>query len=241
MFIRSVIISFILLTSIKESTGQNNLQELFIDNIPFSCKDSFETSVRLRKLNNVIGLQGSIRWDSTALALYAVKAGTSIIPLDSSNMNLANAARGLISFLWFDNSIAGLDPADSSVLFTLKFKKKADAEGKQFISWSDQPTPREIDTLDISGIPQKNNQAIFSDGSIRTTYEYVFTGNGIWSDANNWQDKRIPPALLSDCEVIIISHSHSGTCDLNTPQNMSKGSKIRIKPGCRLNISGYLQ
>lgn len=234
-------ISIFFLISIEKSNAQANRQALSIDSLPYRCSDSFDVSVRMRMLNNVIGLQGSIRWDSAALSLSAIKPGTAIIALDSSNMNLTNAARGVLSFLWFDNSISGIDPADSSVLFTMKFLRKKSAIGKVSIDWSDQPTPREIDTLDFNNIPQKNNQALFNSGSIETTFEYVFTGNGNWSNINNWKDSKIPPSLLQECESITIKHISGGSCNLDVQQRMTNRSGLKVSPGCRLNISGYLQ
>jgi hypothetical protein len=65
---------------------------------------------------------------------------------------------------------------------------------------------------------------------------YLFTGNGDWSFAGNWQDAAMPPSEINNGDEIIIDPA-SGFCTLNMPQSIANGGKLRVKAGKTLIIS----
>jgi hypothetical protein len=69
---------------------------------------------------------------------------------------------------------------------------------------------------------------------------YTFTGNGLWSNANNWSNSAIPPTVISSGAEIVIDHQANGECILNVAQQVSSGSQLTIKPGKRLRLNGNL-
>ncbi len=67
--------------------------------------------------------------------------------------------------------------------------------------------------------------------------KYIFTGNGNFSDVNQWQDGNKPPAVVPYGVEIIINPAGDGTCTLNTPLTMQPGSKLTIPEGKKLVVA----
>lgn len=70
---------------------------------------------------------------------------------------------------------------------------------------------------------------------------YSFTGNGSWSDANNWSGQQKPPAFLEKNASIVVSPSAGGTCVLDVPQTLAAGTKLEVMPDAKFIIQGNLQ
>ncbi len=71
--------------------------------------------------------------------------------------------------------------------------------------------------------------------------QYIFTGNGNWSDNSNWKNSDPPPALLPMNSSIYIDPVASGACVLDIPYTVLTGKKITVAPGKNLVIKGTLQ
>jgi hypothetical protein len=69
---------------------------------------------------------------------------------------------------------------------------------------------------------------------------YTFIGNGNWSIAANWQNNKIPPAILPAGDDIIIAPAANGQCMLNITQHIAIGATITIAPGKNLIVPGVL-
>jgi hypothetical protein len=82
----------------------------------------------------------------------------------------------------------------------------------------------------------------FDIGNLVGNYftKYIFTGNGNWSDANNWKDKIQPPASLIAGNEIIIDPAGNGVCLLNIPYSLSPGATISTATGKNFIIRGNL-
>jgi len=70
--------------------------------------------------------------------------------------------------------------------------------------------------------------------------EYVFTGNGNWSSAANWQNAAVPPAVLHNGKHIIINPAADGECVLDVSQTIATGATITIAAGKKFRIQGDL-
>jgi hypothetical protein len=68
--------------------------------------------------------------------------------------------------------------------------------------------------------------------------KYRFIGNGNWTDPNNWEGGRIPPAILPGfCEITIANNS---VCTLNIEQRLRKEGQLIVQPNAHLIIQGGL-
>lgn len=74
----------------------------------------------------------------------------------------------------------------------------------------------------------------------RTSYLYVFTGNGYWNDAANWMYNIVPPLTLPSGDSIYINHEAGGKCQLNVTQHISQGAALKVNAGKTLEIPGLL-
>jgi len=69
---------------------------------------------------------------------------------------------------------------------------------------------------------------------------YTFTGNGQWTNVNNWDGGMIPPAVLPAGSSIIINPVVNGVCMLNISQQVLSGGYFTVLPGKRLTMPGNL-
>ena len=69
---------------------------------------------------------------------------------------------------------------------------------------------------------------------------YIFTGIGKWSDAANWTNNVIPPALLSANSEIVIDPPEGQKCVLDISYIMNPGAKFMVKAGKQFEITGSL-
>jgi len=69
---------------------------------------------------------------------------------------------------------------------------------------------------------------------------YTFTGNGNWSDSNNWQNGNVPPASIQPGNLIIINPSGSGQCLLDIPYTVAPGASLTVMPGKQLVLPSQL-
>jgi predicted dienelactone hydrolase len=70
--------------------------------------------------------------------------------------------------------------------------------------------------------------------------EYLFRGNGKWSNPLNWQYHRVPPPLVPGGYTIRIQPAANGTCVLDRRQDLAPGASLLIEAGKALIIPGEL-
>ena len=68
------------------------------------------------------------------------------------------------------------------------------------------------------------------------TVTYIFTGNGYWTQASNWQAGVVPPSVLPAGRVIIIDPQSGGECILNVPQTISAGATFVLQAPKRFRV-----
>jgi CubicO group peptidase (beta-lactamase class C family) len=69
---------------------------------------------------------------------------------------------------------------------------------------------------------------------------YIFTGNGLWTDASNWANGIVPPNYVGSGVVIVINPAAGGECILNVVQLLNNGATLQVAPGKNLRIPGVL-
>ncbi len=70
---------------------------------------------------------------------------------------------------------------------------------------------------------------------------YTFTGNGNWDLPANWDNNIMPPIILSGNGLIIIDAAANGEAVLNITQHVNDISRITVKPGKKLRVTGELK
>ena len=121
--------------------------KMFIPEIDSVCSGS-SVYIPIKAINfrNVIGMQGSIRWDSTILRLDSAFINTSISFFDSLKLDTnVNLTKNFISYVLvspYNNSTA----KDSTTIFTLRFKIINNTKISTPVFFSNTPTQFLIDT-----------------------------------------------------------------------------------------------
>ena len=66
---------------------------------------------------------------------------------------------------------------------------------------------------------------------------YTFTGKGQWTDAANWANSVLPPAILQSGDKVVINGR--GACLFNNTKlfSLEEGSSVEIKEGAALYVS----
>lgn len=69
---------------------------------------------------------------------------------------------------------------------------------------------------------------------------YVFTGNGKWSNAANWLNNMLPPAILPAGSEIIVNPQNGMACIVDVSQNILTGAKFTLLPNKKMTVNGNL-
>lgn len=69
-----------------------------------------------------------------------------------------------------------------------------------------------------------------------SNHVYVFTGDGNWDIASNWQNSTIPPSVLPGGDAIIIDPILSGECLLNITQYINSGATITVRHNKKFRV-----
>ena len=70
--------------------------------------------------------------------------------------------------------------------------------------------------------------------------QYTFTGNGNWTDPNNWSNNTIPPNNSLTGSIIAIRPITGGECVVNVPITIATGTKILIESNKILRMNSNL-
>jgi hypothetical protein len=70
--------------------------------------------------------------------------------------------------------------------------------------------------------------------------QYTFTGNGNWSDVNNWQYNIKPPATIYAGNKIIIDPVAGGICSLDILYTLPAAAKLLVNTGKNFLVQGNL-
>ncbi len=75
---------------------------------------------------------------------------------------------------------------------------------------------------------------------LATTNLYIFTGNGNWSVAANWNNQIIPPSILPAGSQILINPAVGAQCNLDITQTISQGASLTVSAGKNFKVPGNL-
>ena len=73
-----------------------------------------------------------------------------------------------------------------------------------------------------------------------TAWNYTFTGNGNWSNAQNWAYGFKTPEILPVGKTIVINPAGDGECVLDVQQTIQTNAGFQVAPGKRFRVTGDL-
>jgi len=137
-------VAITVVVAIMTTVYRGNAQKytLYMDSVENVGKANTQVSVSLRTkgFNNVLGIQGSINWDTAVLSYSSISYGTSAIGINASAMNLSSTADGYVTVAWTDANLNPETVVDTTILFTLTFTVKKVIVGGTTIGITNVPT-----------------------------------------------------------------------------------------------------
>ena len=73
-----------------------------------------------------------------------------------------------------------------------------------------------------------------------TAWQYTFTGDGNWSNAQNWAYGFKPPEHLPVGKEILINPAGDGECVLDVQKTIHTNAAFKVAPGKRFRVTGDL-
>lgn len=125
---------------------------LFADSVTGTNGSQVLVPVRANDFTNLIGMQGSISWD-TSIVVYDSTLNYGLPNMSVANFGVAQVVNGRLTFSWDDPTFLGVSVSDSTVLFSLRFDVVGNPGDKSPVSFQNIPTPLEFTDNNFSVIP----------------------------------------------------------------------------------------
>lgn len=139
LFLLSLLLFFIPFVAIQAQTTSLYFEDQQVEPGTMASID-----LKVSDFENMLGMQFSVNWDPQVLSFQEVQNfGMEDITLES-NFGLDSVGVGKMGFLWIDNTLAGIELPDSSVLFSIKFIVVGDPNTSTDIIFSNTPTLIEL-------------------------------------------------------------------------------------------------
>lgn len=192
--------------------------------------------VTAENINKLVGFQWTIDYDDTKLTYLNCSNWHSDV---SGSVMINSSTSGKLMFVYNDypNEI---DIADN-LFFKINFAIDGGATGTACLSWSDDPTPRELS----DAVPQEIT-ATWVNGCITIVPEGYWTGevSTEWDNIMNWTD-RIVPTISTNAVIPDVSAESNrfpyivvaAECD---NLNIDAGANVQIAPDYSLTVASIL-
>lgn len=85
--------------------------------------ETIDFPLKVKGFNDIFSLQFSINWDTTVLAFKEVHSFTEALPqFRADGVGVEDVSEGKLIVLWIDNSLTGVDVADSTEIIVVRFE-----------------------------------------------------------------------------------------------------------------------
>lgn len=161
-------LSILIVSLIMFCFSNINAQSILMDSVSNTCLNSIiNIPFRVKNFKKILGIQGSISWDTTIVKYYNISYNATSISLGAANFNLNATSLGNITYVWTDPNSVAETVLDSAILFTLQLRVAKSIIGSTAVSFVNTPTP-----LAIVGIDSTGGYSI----SKNTSYQKGFVG-----------------------------------------------------------------
>src|SRR3989339_1099348 len=215
------------------------------DSVAGSSGSQKIVSVRVKNFQNIISIQGTIDFDPSIVSYVSVEQ-FGLSGMSAANFGTTQTASGKLTFSWFDETLAGPNLADSSIIFAIKFLLSGSNGQHTDINFINIPTALEVvdssfQTLVVSSlhghVEIMNLQDIFT-GTINplsycvgTPVSVPYTINGIFETGNIFtaQLSDATGSFSSPVNIGSLASITDGTIDALIPVNTQSGTGYRIR------------
>lgn len=99
--------------------------------------------VSVTDFQDLIGLQYTIRWDTTQLVYKGIRA-LELKDLSVKNFGLRFVDKGIVAFSWIDLDLQGVNIPDGSTVYEICFDTKASIGTTAQVRFDNRPVPYEV-------------------------------------------------------------------------------------------------
>lgn len=156
----NVILSIILSTFLFHSPGLINAPTtdltLVAEHKAAKAGQEVCVNISVADFKNLLSMQYSLVWDPQVLELEQVQ-GFNLPYLGENNFGQNRKDKGILTFVWIDNALQGVNLSDGTVIYQLCFRVKGQPGSGTEIKFSPEPTPFEVvdvreQVLGINGV-----------------------------------------------------------------------------------------
>jgi hypothetical protein len=112
----------------------------------------FKADIKVASFSNIVGTQFTMIWDSTVLRFKGLR-NLSMDLTEIDHFGINQTGSGVLTFSWFDNQLSGVSLGDSAILFSIEFEAIGAPNSLTLLSFSDDPTVREVADTSFTAIP----------------------------------------------------------------------------------------
>ncbi len=103
-------------------------------------------NISVADFRQMLSMQYSIRWDSQLLTFVGLSE-FGLPGLNNNNFGTHRTEEGILTFVWIDNDLQGIDLPDGSTIFQICFQVKGNSGSSSPVVFAQQPTPFEAVNL----------------------------------------------------------------------------------------------
>ncbi len=100
-------------------------------------------NISVADFQNLLSMQYSLTWDADVLSFEKVQ-NFNLPYLSKNNFGLTKSSQGLLTFVWIDNSLQGVNLSDGTVIYQLCFTVTGTMGSGSEIKFTPEPTPFEV-------------------------------------------------------------------------------------------------
>ncbi len=102
--------------------------------------ETIDVPLQITGFDNIFSLQFSVNWDTTVLAFKEVHSFTEALPqFTADGIGVEDITEGKLIVIWFDNSLTGIDVADSTEILVLRFEVIGEEGTTSSIAFTNEP------------------------------------------------------------------------------------------------------
>jgi len=139
---RIFFLSFMLLVSLYPKEGMAQGLTVSVGQATASAGSTVCVPVHIIGMRRMLSMQYSVKWDSKVLELVDIK-NFRLPGMTKENFGMNQAAQGILTTLWLDNSIKGVDLPNGTPMYQLCFRVKGKAGTSSVVQILQKPTPFE--------------------------------------------------------------------------------------------------
>jgi len=230
------------------ATSFSNAQHrLSFDTLPNGLTPGTNISIPLRTYDfiGILGLQGSINWDTTILKFNGITYATNNnIKLDSSDFNIST---NYLTFFWYDAALNPESVPDSTILFSLNFTLLKLGYDSSSVFISNTPTPVQIvDSASIMPVTLKTFSGNWNDGIVNLKWETANEVNSSYfevqrsGDGMNFLSIYSVKAVNNNGAVYSYADKNIGSSNLFYRLKMvDKGSTYTFSKVISIDVNGH--